>query len=184
MVRGLLISLIGLLVVGVAKAGDVVSGPKAGEKVEPFKVYGVVGKVEKKEVDYVKERKDEPTVYVFVQAEHFTRPMARYFKKLDGASKEADEKSQVIIVWLTEKKDEAKDYMPKLNTSLQFANTWLTVFEGEKSGPNNWGINTDAHLTVVVATKGKVAATFAYNSVNDTDVPKVAEAIKKAAEKK
>jgi hypothetical protein len=166
---------------GLASA-DVTSGPKEGEKVEDFKVFGVTGPVEGKEVSYIKERKDEPTIYLFVQQEHWGRPMARFLKTLDSASKETNEKAKVIAVWLTEKPDDAKDYLPKANMSLQLGNTALTVFTGEKSGPNGWSINTDAHVTVVVAAKGKVKASFAFQSVNETDVRKVNEALKKATE--
>lgn len=172
-----------ILSAGIVRA-DVESGPKAGEKVGDFKVFGVTGAVEGKEVSYVKERKDETTVYVFVQKEHWGRPMARFLKSLDTASKEVDVKSKVVVVWLTEKPDEAKDYLPKAQMSLQFENSFLTVFTGEKSGPNGWSINADAHLTVVVTKNGKVTANFAFLSVNDTDVPKVNEAIKKASEVK
>ena len=64
--------------------------------------------------------------------------------------------------------------------SLKFENTSLGVFEGEKSGPNNWAINSDVHLTVVIANKGKVVKTFALTSVNETDAKPVLEELKKA----
>jgi hypothetical protein len=54
------------------------------------------------------------------------------------------------------------------------------VFEGDKSGPNNWGINTDAHCTVVITHNGKVVESIALQSVNETDAKKVVEALKKA----
>ncbi len=163
----------------IAARADVESGPKAGEKIEDFKVFGVTGPVEGNDISYVKERKDEPTVYVFVQQEHWGRPMARFLKTLDAECKKANDNAQVIAVWLTEKPDAAKEYLPKANMSLQFANTALTVYVGEKSGPNGWSINADAHLTVVVAGKGKAVASFAYLSVNETDVKKVTEVIGK-----
>jgi hypothetical protein len=169
--------LIGLPLIAVA---DVASGPKAGDKVEDFKAYGIIGVLEGKEGSYVKERKDEPTVFVFVQQEHWSRPMARFLKELDGKGKDANDKSVVVAVWLSEKPADAKDYLPKAQGSLNFTNTSLAVFEGEKSGPTNWGINTDAHCTVVVTHKGKVVESIALQSVNETDVKKVVEALKKA----
>ena len=42
----------------------------------------------------------------------------------------------------------------------------------------------DAHLTVVVASDKKVAAVFAYRSVNDTAVPEVLKALQEAIAKK
>jgi hypothetical protein len=56
----------------------------------------------------------------------------------------------------------------------------LVCFTGQKSGPKDWGINTDAHLTAVVANKGRMAKVFGYRSINETDVPAVREALKKA----
>jgi hypothetical protein len=55
---------------------------------------------------------------------------------------------------------------------LKFDKTSLAVV-GDKSGPNGWGVNPDAHLTVVVANKGKVVKSFAYTSVNESDVRSV-----------
>jgi len=170
------VALFGLVVTARA---DVASGPKAGDKVEDFKAFGAIGLFEGKEGSYVAERKGEPTVFVFVQSEHFTRPMARMLKELDTKSKETNEKAMTVAVWLGDP-DAAKERLPRIQMSLNFANTSLGVFEGEKSGPNNWGINTDAHCTVVVTHNGKVVESIALQSVNETDAKKVVEAIKKA----
>lgn len=175
-----LLTLSALLTLALATRADVTSGPKVGDKVEDFKAFGVVGSIEGKEGSYVAERKGEPTVFVFVQQEHWSRPMARLLKTLDKDAKEANEKAAVVAVWLTEKPDAAKDYLPKAQMSLSFTNTSLGVFEGEKTGPNNWGINTDAHCTVVVTKGGKVVESIALQSVNETDAKKVVEALKKA----
>jgi hypothetical protein len=156
------------LAVGVAWA-DVESGPKAGEKVGELKAFGVVGKVEGKEADFATERKDDPTVYLFVGAENFSRPMARFMRTLDGKLAEIDDKAAGVAVWLTDDADKSKEFLPRAQQSLKFAKTSLAVL-GDKSGPNGWGINPDAHLTVVVANKGKVVKSFAFTTVNETDV--------------
>jgi hypothetical protein len=169
-----------MLVLALALRADITSGPKAGDKVEDFKVFGVVGAIEGKEGSYVQDRKGEPTVYVFVQQEHWSRPMARFLKALDKDVKAANEKAAVVAVWLTEKPEAAKEYLPKAQTSLGFTNTSLGVFEGEKIGPTNWGINADAHCTVVVTNGGKVVESIALESVNETDAKTVVEAVKKA----
>ena len=159
---------------------DVASGPKVGDKVEDFKAFGVVGAIEGKEGSYVQDRKGEPTVFVFVQQEHWSRPMARMLKTLDTDAKAADDKAVVVAVWLSEKPADLKDHLPRVQMSLQFQNTSLGVFEGDKTGPNNWGINADAHCTVVVTKGGKVVESIALQSVNETDAKKVVEAVKKA----
>jgi hypothetical protein len=173
-------ALAALVVVVSGSAQDVDSGPKAGEKVTALKAYGLVGAVEGKEADFAAERKDAPTVYLFVQSEHFGRPMARFIKVLDGKVKEANDKAGVVAVWIGDKEAFAKnkDYLPRVQGSLKLENTAIAAHEGEKSGPNGWGLNADAHVTVVVADKGKVAKSLAFVSVNETDVRSVLAAVK------
>jgi hypothetical protein len=165
----------------VARAdGDTDSGPKAGEKVAALKVFVAVGEPEGKEADLAAERKDGPTIYIFVQADKFTRPMNRFMKILDGEVGKLDDNARMVAVWLTDDADKSKTFLPRVQMSVKYEKTALTVFPGDKSGPQNWGINPDAHITAVVAHQGKVVASFGYLSVNDTDVPKVRDALKKA----
>lgn len=162
------------------------SGPKAGEKVPALKVFGVVGKVEGKEADFAADRKDAPTIYVFVQATEGGvpvggRPAARFMKVLDEKIGDTSDKAEIVAVWLGEKAFDAhKEYLPKINMALKLTKTSLAAFDGATGGPNNWGVNPDVHLTVVVANKGKVAKSFAFTSVNETDVKPVLEELKKA----
>lgn len=151
------------------------SGPKAGDKIASLKVFAVTGDPKEKDVDYSELRKDKPTVYVFVQAENFSRPMFRFIKELD---EKVGEQALVVAVWLTDDAQKMKDYLPKV--SQYFKSAALTVFPGEKAGPKDWGINADAHLTAVIANKGKAVKSFGFQSINDTDVPPVAEEVKKA----
>ena len=52
---------------------------------EPFKVFAATGDQAQKEIDAVASRKDKATVYVFLAADQWARPVARYVKKLDEA---------------------------------------------------------------------------------------------------
>ena len=72
------------------------------------------------------------------------------------------------------------NYLPKI--SRYFKGTALTVYDGT-SGPNDWGINSDARLTAVVVQKGKVVKSIGYVSLNETDAPEVIEALKTASKK-
>jgi hypothetical protein len=153
-----------------AAAAD--SGPKPGEKVEPFTVFGVVGPVEDQEADFVADRKDAPTIYLFIQHAKFDRPMARFMKGLDALG---DNDRKLVAIWLTDDGEGVKKGLPRVQMSLQFQNTALTVFK-DTNGPNGWSLNGDAHVTVVVARQGKVVASFGFQSVNETDV----EAVKKS----
>jgi hypothetical protein len=153
----------------------------ADRKTPVLKVHDLTGANAGKEVDYAAERKERPTVYAFVRADAFDRPMARFLKKLDDA---LPKDAYVVAVWLTDDVDKTKDYLPRVQESLKFQSTALAYHPGEKSGPDGWGINADSRLTVVVADKGRVVASFDYQSLNETNVPEVEKALKGMKDKK
>src|SRR5438128_692677 len=91
------------LVIAPAARADVESGPKAGEKVPALKAFGVIGKVEGKEADFAADRKEAPTIYVFVAAEEGGvpvggRPAGRFMKTLDTEIAKIDG-AAVVAVW-------------------------------------------------------------------------------------
>jgi len=106
--------------------------------------------------------------------------MARFMRKLDETLLKESEEAYIVAVWLTDDVDKTKGYLPRAQQSLKFQNTALTCFTGEKAGPKNWGINPDAHLTAIVACKGRVVKKLGYRSINETDAPAVQEALKNA----
>jgi hypothetical protein len=161
---------------------DIVSGPEKGAKTPALEVFDATGPNRGKTVDYAAERKDRPTVYAFVQADQFDRPMNRFLKELDKSVRADAPDAYVVAVWLTDDVDKTKEKLPIVQQSVQYGATALTCFPGDKAGPKGWGVNADARLTVVVANKQKVTATFAYRSVNETDAKPVLEALKKVAE--
>ena len=173
-----------LLTTAAAGRADIVSGPAVGDPVENFTAHGVVGLISDKDGSYVLERKDDPTIYVFIQQATFSRPTAQFLKGLDTALKDSPNKATIVAIWLSDKPDTAKEYLPKAQKSLNFVNTSLGVFTGEKSGPKNWGINPDAYATVVITKNGKFKAVRAYQSVNGTDVKAVLADLDKPEPKK
>jgi hypothetical protein len=173
-----------MLWTGSAWGQDVVSGPEKDQKVPALKVFDATGPHQGKEVDYMTERKGKPTVYLFIQADKWDRPMAKFLRELENAIQKEAGDSFVVAVWLTDNVDKTKDYLPLAQQSLKFHLTALACFPGEKAGPKGWNVNADAHLTAVVANQGKVAATFGYQSINETNVPEVYKALQKANPKK
>lgn len=168
------------LCIGMCRA-DVESGPKEGEAVGELKVSVLTGENEGKDLDIAKLRKEAPTIYLFVNSERFSRPMARFMKKIDESIADANEKAQSVAVWIGGDLANNKDRLPKIQTSLNFAKTSLTVHDGAE--PKGWAVNTDAHLTVVLAANGKVIKSYGFDSVNETDEKTVMEAFKKAIKK-
>ena len=65
------------------------SGPAVDAEVTGFKVHALTGefseKDKAKDVDFQQERQDKTTIYLFVAADKFDRPLGRYFKTLDQA---------------------------------------------------------------------------------------------------
>jgi hypothetical protein len=161
---------------------DVESGPEKDAKVPALKVYACTGDDKEKTLDLAGARKDKPTIYLLIAADKFDRPMNRFMKELDG--KLADyEDVHAVAVWLTEDEKKTKEFLPKVQMSVKYDNTTLSAFDG-KDGPKDWNVNSDAHITVIVAAKGKVSAKFGYKSINDTEVPGVEKALAKVAKKK
>ena len=156
---------------------DLDSGPGNGKTLEPLKVVVVAGESSGKELDFVAERKDKPTVFVLVVADKFVRPMARFIKVLDDKLKADRPDVDIVAVWLADDVTKSKDYLPKAFESLKTNRTAWSVFPGEKTGPNNWGINADADITVVVSDGAEATFSKGYRSINETEVPKVFEAL-------
>jgi hypothetical protein len=162
-----------VLLSAASASAQISSGPQAGAAIEALPVYAVTGDHGGGEVNYAMERKDKPTLYVFIQAEYWDRPVARFLKTLDQKLADDHTEVQLIAVWLTDDVEKSKQYLPIAQNSLQLRQTALTVYTGDKSGPEGWAINTDAYVTAVVAKDGKVDASFGHRSVNETVVPEV-----------
>lgn len=157
---------------------DVESGLKVGEKIPELKVFGVVGDIRDKSADFARERGEKPTVYLFINAPKFDRPIARYLRELDQKLGDVAENAAIVAVWVGGDLDDNKKRLPLINQSLKFDRTALACFEGAAPGPNGWGLNDEAHLTTVLAHKGKVIKSFAYRSTNEKDVPAILAVMK------
>src|SRR4051794_19098179 len=87
---------------------DLTSGPEKGAKIPEIKVFDLTGANKDKYVDYAVERKGKPTVYLFINAEKFDRPMNRFVKALDGIVSKDFEDAFVVAVWLNGDADKVK----------------------------------------------------------------------------
>jgi len=172
------LSVAALLAVCSAAHAQTVSGPEPGKKLAPLRVFAATGPNEAKELDYVAARGDKATVYVLVR--EFDRPAARFLKALDGAVREESAQAEVVAAWLTDDRDAMKTHLPRIQQSIKLESTSLAVSLSDKAGPDNWDVNPEARLTVVVARGGTVKARFGFVSLNETNVPPVREALKNA----
>ena len=158
------------------------SKPEVGSQATPFKVFGVTGQFDGKEVELAARPAEHRQLFLFVAADTWDRPTGRYLKKLDDAllkGIEGVDAIDVYAIWLTATPQDAKDYLPKAQQSMRLGQTSLAVFEGPEQGPDGWGLDPEAYLTAVLVQNGKVTASFAYRSTNDTNVPALVETIRK-----
>lgn len=149
------------------------SGPPAGTEIPPLKVAAVAGLESGDEKDFAAERNEKSTVYVFVQADKFDRPIGRFLKSLDQELAKDRNDVQIVAVWLTADVEKSKQYLPVAQQSLQLTQTVWCVYPGEKTGPDKWNIDSAVHATVVVADGPKSVWSSGYGSLNDTVVPDV-----------
>lgn len=183
MIRHSAFSLLLLVFVVGSAAADVESGPTPGTAIEKLTVQAITGPSAGKEVDYTAERGKQPTVFVFVPKERFSRPVGRFMKVLDGKIAETSKEATIVAIWLTDDKDATRDYLPRLQQSIKLENTALTYSPGDASGPNGWLVNTDADATVVVVNEGKSVARFGFVSINETVVEDVLKELRQATTK-
>ena len=149
------------------------SGPSAGSKIEPLKVIAVTGDDAGQELDFAAKHAGKPAIFVFIQADKWDRPVARFLKVLDQELDKDRRDVAIIAVWLTEDVEKTKEYLPRAQDSIKLSQTVLAVYPGDKNGPPGWSINSGAHLTAILASDNRVTAAFGFRSVNDLDVPNV-----------
>ncbi len=167
---------------GRAANGQASSGPKPGAEIKAFRATAATGDNAEKSVDFVADRNAKPTVYIFVQAADFDRPLARLLKVLDEEmSKGIDGAAgaEVVAVWLTEDREKSQRYLPLAQQSLKLTRTTLSVFEGDANGPTEWDIDGAMHATAVVVKDRKVVESIGLVSPTATDLPKILAALKK-----
>ncbi len=154
------------------------SGPAVDSALPELKADATTGDDAGKKVAFTTTRKAKPTVYVFIRADKFDRPIARYLKTLDKALVELGKDSHVVAVWLTDDVEKTREYLPKVQQSIKLEATTLAFSADDKPGPNGWALNDRAHVTTVVTDGVKVKARFAEQSLNETNVPEVTAALK------
>jgi hypothetical protein len=189
MMRACLIAAI--LIVAQSVQADVESGPAPGEKSPPLKVLAVIvdgepneGENKDKEADLSKARADKPTVYLFVRADRFSRPISQTIRTLDQQIDKLGGEAKLVAVWLTDDKDKTKAYLLKIAPVLKLYATTLALHQDLTTGPEHWGINSDADLTVVVAGDKKVSARFGFVGPNERVTRQVLAELKKVTKKK
>lgn len=159
------------------------SGPRTGDRLGAFNVTKIAG-AESDGVDegrnlcYRCKNGKRPQVMVFTRS---TSPkVIELVQKIDKAIEKNDDAQLCAFVnLLGESKedlsDEAKDFAAKAKTS----NIPFVVPNEFENGPDNYGINAKAAVTVVMANESKVRASYAVADAEKLDIAAVVSNLNK-----
>jgi hypothetical protein len=176
MLRRLALGLVIACLTPAARADDpVFSGPQPGEKLTPFRVLGFAGPDAGKEVELPGRTQGAPTVLVFVH--EVTRPAFQLLRPLDlYAAKLAKDGLACHFVWLSADKTKTEEFLNRAKGSLALRSPVVISLDGPE-GPGNYGLNRKVTLTILVAKDNKVVANFALVQPNETDAPRILQAV-------
>ena len=182
---------VALAVGGVATADEAAkkelkSGPQTGDSLGAFYVTKIAGAEDDgieigQNLCYRCKNGRKPQVVVFTRS---TSPkVAQLVRKLDKAV--ADNESSklcVFVNFLGDDKEELSDEAAKFAAKSKTTNVPFVVPNEFENGPDDYGINTEAEITITLASDLGVKATHAYASGNDMDVASVLNDINKIIE--
>jgi hypothetical protein len=153
------VSLLTLIAVSLGQDA-VFSGPQPGEPLPPFRVLAVNGSEAGREVDYIAEFGDAPTLVIFahtpersVQANIW--PVDRF------ATERASTGLKTLVVFLTADKIQGEAYMRHWVRALGLSGHVGVALEGIE-GPGAYGLNKTVAITAVFAQNRKVTANHSY----------------------
>jgi hypothetical protein len=167
-----------------AMAAEVTSGLKAGEPIGPFNVTKLAGA----ESDGVKvgnnlcyrcKNGSRPQVMVFTRSAD-SKVVALVNKLDEHVSKNSDKQLRVFVNYLGDSKDAASEGAKKLAADSKAANVPFVVPNEFENGPEDYGLNAKAEITVMVANEGKVTQSIAFSKASDLDLAAVEKAVEKA----
>ena len=182
---------VALAVGGVATADEAAkkelkSGPQTGDSLGAFYVTKIAGAEDDgieqgQNLCYRCKNGSKPQVVVFTRS---TSPkVAQLVRKLDKAiADNASSKLCVFVNFLGDDKEEVSDEAEKFAARSKAKNVPFVVPNEFENGPDNYGINSKAEITITLASDANVKATHAFASAKDMDVASVLNDINKILE--
>ena len=159
------------------------SGPQTGDELGAF----YVTKCASAENDGVKEGQNlcyrcrngaRPQVVVFTRS--VDPKVIAFIKRLDKAiTKNKDAKLTAFVNVLGEDKDDATDVAKKLAKTSETMNVPFVVPNESENGPDNYGINPKAEITIILASELGVKANHAFADAKDLDIKPIMRDLKK-----
>jgi len=175
---------VALVISGNAMAENAVkSGPQQGDKLGAFYVTKVAGADSDgvnagQNLCYRCKNGAKPQVIVFTRS---TDPkVAELVRKLDRAvAKNESSKLCVFVNLLGDDKDDLADEAKKFAATSKAKNVPFVVPNEFENGPDNYGINAKAAVTITLASDLGVKESYAVMKAEDLDVKQVISGLKK-----
>jgi hypothetical protein len=194
-VKNLFVLSLGLVVAlavgGVATADEAAkkelkSGPQTGDSLGAFYVTKIAGAEDDgieigQNLCYRCKNGSRPQVVVFTRS---TDPkVTQLVRKLDKAIAEnASSQLRVFVNLLGDDKEELSDTAKKFAATSKTKNVPFVVPNEFENGPDDYGINSKAEITITLASDKNVKASHAFASAKDLNVDSVLSDINKILE--
>ncbi|MCA9194538.1 MAG: hypothetical protein KDB03_22360 [Planctomycetales bacterium] len=160
-----------------ATAGEIKSGLQAGEDIGPFNVTKCAGAEDDgtplgQNLCYRCKNGSRPQVIVFARSSG--DKLVGLVRELDSmVAKHEDAQLRAFVNVLGESKDVASEDAKKLAATSKAKHIPFVVPNEFENGPEDYGINAKADLTILVATEGKVKSSHAYTSLKELEMKDV-----------
>jgi hypothetical protein len=182
----LLSLVVALAAAGSVMAGEIKSGPQPGDSLGAFNVTKIAGAEEDgvevgKNLCYRCRNGRKPQVVVFTRS---TDPkVIELLQKLDAAVTEnADEKLCTFVNLLGEDKEQLTETAKKVAADSKTKNVPVVVPNEFENGPEDYGINAKAAVTVVLASDLGVKASHAVEDAKELNVDAILKEVGKIVE--
>ncbi|HWA98402.1 MAG TPA: hypothetical protein VG713_07915 [Pirellulales bacterium] len=154
------------MVAGAVLAADFKSGLQPGQKIPAFDVKKIAGAADDgvevgKELCYRCKYGSRPMVMVFTRKTD--EKIADLVKKLDDAvAKNGEAQLRAFVNVLGDDRSAAENAANELASATKPANVPVVVPVEFKNGPDNYGINPAADVTIIIAKGGEVTSNLTF----------------------
>ncbi len=177
------LALSAVLFASTAFAADFKSGPEAGKRLGAFDVVKCAGAEDDnvevgKKLCYRCKNGSRPQVIVFTKSTG--DEVKKLAKVLDTHVKKFEEEQlRAFVNVLGESKDAATAQAEKLAKATKTEMIPFVVPVEFENGPEDYGLNSKAEVTVVIANNSKIVSSFGFESAKKLDAEAITKAVKK-----
>lgn len=174
---------VAMLFTSAVSAEELKSGLKKGEGIGAFDVTKCAGEEADtvplgKKLCYRCKNGARPQVMVFTRSSD--KNVVKLVSELDAHVKKFEEEQlRAFVNMLGESRDAASDAVKKLAKTTKSKKIPYVVPVEFENGPEDYGLNPKAEITIILANESKVVANFAVAKAKDLDVAAVLSGVKK-----